>query len=129
MQQPQGRDYQGFHERALPWIGGIAILGIVVVLGLFYFVRGRIRTAAGESGVRILRFNASERLAHLDDCHSLHHPGYYRSESRIRETSVDAADRTGRVLDVVILGEIRAWLRRVGVHAGGARHAGHMALG
>lgn len=64
LQQPQGRDYQGFHERALPWIGGIAILGMLVVLALFYFVRGRIRTAAGESGVKILRFNAVERLAH-----------------------------------------------------------------
>ncbi|ARP65624.1 formate dehydrogenase subunit gamma [Mesorhizobium sp. M7A.F.Ca.US.006.04.2.1] len=64
LQQPQGRDYQGFHERVLPWIGGIAILGMLVVLALFYFVRGRIRVAAGESGVRILRFNAIERLAH-----------------------------------------------------------------
>lgn len=64
LQQPQGRDYQGFHERALPWLGGIAIFGMLVALALFYFVRGRIRTLAGESGVRILRFNAIERLAH-----------------------------------------------------------------
>lgn len=64
LQQPQGRDYQGFHERALPWIGGIAIGGMLLVLFLFYFIRGRIRTQAGESGVRILRFNALERLAH-----------------------------------------------------------------
>src|SRR3546814_4335228 len=26
LQQPQGRDYQSFHEDALPWIGGIAVL-------------------------------------------------------------------------------------------------------
>src|SRR3546814_7195243 len=28
LQQPQGRDYQSFHEDALPWIGGIAVLGM-----------------------------------------------------------------------------------------------------
>ncbi|MBS3650012.1 formate dehydrogenase subunit gamma [Pseudaminobacter sp. 19-2017] len=64
LQQPQGRDYQGFHERALPWIGAIAIIGMLLVLALFYLFRGRIRTLAGESGIRILRFNALERLAH-----------------------------------------------------------------
>lgn len=64
LQQPQGRNYQGFHERTLPWIGGIAILGMLLILAIFYFVRGRIRTQAGESGIRILRFNAIERFAH-----------------------------------------------------------------
>lgn len=64
LQQPRGRDYRGFHEGALPWIGGIAILGMLLVLALFYFIRGRIRTRAGESGIKILRFNAIERLAH-----------------------------------------------------------------
>jgi len=62
--QPQGRTYQSFREGALPWIGGLAILGMLAVLALFYFIRGRIRTQAGESSVRILRFNALERLTH-----------------------------------------------------------------
>ena len=64
LQQPQGRDYQGFREGALPWIGGIAILGMLLVLMLFYFIRGRIRAQAPEANVRILRFNALERLTH-----------------------------------------------------------------
>lgn len=64
LQQPQGRDYQHFHERLLPWIGAIAIIGMLAVIALFYFYRGRIRTASGESGIKILRFNALERLAH-----------------------------------------------------------------
>ncbi len=64
LQQPQGREYQDFHEGVLPWIGTIAIIGMLLVLALFYFVRGRIRTQADESGARILRFNALERLAH-----------------------------------------------------------------
>jgi len=62
--QPQGRDYRGFHERALPWIGGIAILGMLILLAVFYMMRGRIRTAAGESGIKIVRFNALERFTH-----------------------------------------------------------------
>ncbi|MCC2688266.1 MAG: formate dehydrogenase gamma subunit [Rhizobiaceae bacterium] len=64
LQQPQGRDYRGFHEGALPWIAGIAVLGILIVLAIFYFIRGPVRTLARESGVRILRFNTIERFAH-----------------------------------------------------------------
>ncbi|RUV72728.1 MAG: formate dehydrogenase subunit gamma [Mesorhizobium sp.] len=64
LEQPQGRDYRSFHEGWLPWIGGIAILGILLLLALFYFYRGRIRTLAPESGVKILRFGALERLTH-----------------------------------------------------------------
>lgn len=64
LQQPQGRDYRAFHERALPWIGGIAIIGMLIVLAIFYLIRGRVRTLSGESGIKILRFNAIERLAH-----------------------------------------------------------------
>lgn len=64
LQQPEGRDFRAFHEGALPWIGGIAILGMLLVLALFFFIRGRIRTPAPESGVRIVRFNGFERLTH-----------------------------------------------------------------
>ena len=64
LQQPQGRAYQTFHERALPWIGGIAVLGMLVLLAVFFLIRGRIRTRAPESGVKIRRFNALERFTH-----------------------------------------------------------------
>lgn len=62
--QPQGRDFQTFHEGTLPWIGGIVILGMLAVLAIFFFIRGRIRTQGPDAGVRILRFNALERFAH-----------------------------------------------------------------
>ena len=42
LEQPQGRDYRGFREGALPWIGGIAVLGMLLALAAFYFSRGRI---------------------------------------------------------------------------------------
>lgn len=64
LMQPAGRDYRGFREGALPWIGGIAVLGMLLLLAVFYFVRGRIRTRAPESNVRVLRFNAVERFTH-----------------------------------------------------------------
>src|SRR5690606_32718384 len=62
--QPQGRDYRGFREGALPWIGGIAILGMLLLLAVFYYMRGPVRTLAPESNIKLLRFNTLERLVH-----------------------------------------------------------------
>jgi formate dehydrogenase subunit gamma len=65
LQQPQGREYRAFHEGVLPWIGGIAVLGMIAVLALFYFTKGRIRLEQSEeSGRKILRFNTFERFTH-----------------------------------------------------------------
>jgi formate dehydrogenase subunit gamma len=65
LEQPQGRDYRAFHEGALPWIGGIAILGIILLLAVFYFTRGPIKLGPEEeSGRKILRFNVVERFIH-----------------------------------------------------------------
>src|SRR3954452_8965819 len=35
IEQPAGRDWRSFHEGTLPWIGAIAILGILLVLVVF----------------------------------------------------------------------------------------------
>ena len=65
LEQPQGRSYRAFHESALPWIGGIVVLGMVAAIAVFYFVRGRIRMRSDEhTGRTILRFNAFERFTH-----------------------------------------------------------------
>ena len=65
LEQPQGREWRVFHEGAMPWIGGIAILGMILGLGVFYLARGRIRLEANDiSGRKILRFNAFERFTH-----------------------------------------------------------------
>ncbi|MYZ50372.1 formate dehydrogenase subunit gamma [Propylenella binzhouense] len=64
LEQPQGRDYRGFREGALPWIGGILILGMLAALALFYFAKGRMRMTEGYAGVKILRFNVFERFNH-----------------------------------------------------------------
>jgi formate dehydrogenase subunit gamma len=62
--QPAGRDWRDFHRSKLPWIGGIAIVGMLVVLAIFLMVRGRIRLQQGFSGKTILRFASFERFTH-----------------------------------------------------------------
>jgi formate dehydrogenase subunit gamma len=62
--QPMGRTWDYFHEVLLHWGGAIVIVGTVVLLGLAYFIIGRIRIAEGRSGRKILRFKAFERLSH-----------------------------------------------------------------
>jgi formate dehydrogenase subunit gamma len=65
LQQPQGRDYRGFREGALPWIGGIAIIGMLLALVVFFFTKGRIKLEDSPvSGRKILRFTVLERFTH-----------------------------------------------------------------
>jgi formate dehydrogenase subunit gamma len=65
LEQPQGREWHAFHERYLPWIGGIAVLGMLALLLGFFLWKGRIRYDRDEvSGRKILRFNAFERFTH-----------------------------------------------------------------
>jgi formate dehydrogenase subunit gamma len=62
--QPAGRDWRDFQRSTLPIIGGVAILGMLVVLAIFLMVRGRIRVEHGFSGSKILRFASFERFTH-----------------------------------------------------------------
>jgi formate dehydrogenase subunit gamma len=64
IEQPAGRNWRAFHEVTLPWIGGIAILGILALLVVFYLWRGMVRIQSGRSGRTIVRFNAFERFVH-----------------------------------------------------------------
>jgi formate dehydrogenase subunit gamma len=62
--QPAGRDWRNFREVWLPWIGTIAILGMLALLVVFYLVRGMVKIESGRSGRSIVRFNAFERFVH-----------------------------------------------------------------
>ncbi|MDB5512852.1 MAG: formate dehydrogenase, gamma subunit [Enterovirga sp.] len=65
LEQPQGRDWRQFREGWLPWIGALAVLGMLLALFAFYFTKGRIRLDhTEESGTKIQRFNAFERFTH-----------------------------------------------------------------
>jgi len=62
--QPEGRDWRDFHNRTLTWVGGVAVLGMLGILAIFYLSKGRIRIDAGPAGRTIKRFNGFERMAH-----------------------------------------------------------------
>jgi formate dehydrogenase subunit gamma len=62
--QPEGREWRAFHNRTLAWVGGIAVLGMLALLTVFFLFKGRMRTSTGLSGRTILRFGALERVNH-----------------------------------------------------------------
>lgn len=62
--QPAGRDWRDFHRSKLPIIGGVAIIGMLLLLAIFLGVRGRIRMDYGYSGQKLLRFASFERFTH-----------------------------------------------------------------
>jgi formate dehydrogenase subunit gamma len=64
LEHPAGREWRQFHTVTLKWIGGIAILGMLAVLIIFYMWRGPMRVKSGYSGVKILRFDVFERFVH-----------------------------------------------------------------
>jgi formate dehydrogenase subunit gamma len=64
IEQPAGRDWRQFHEVTLPWIGAIAILGMLALLVIFYLIRGMVKLESGRSGRVIVRFTAFERFVH-----------------------------------------------------------------
>ena len=66
LMQPAGREWREFRNVALRWIGGVAILGMLAVLVIFYLTRGMVRLESGRSGRTIVRFNAFERFAHWE---------------------------------------------------------------
>jgi formate dehydrogenase subunit gamma len=64
VEQPAGRDWRHLQEVVLPWVAGIAILGMLVLLAAFYLIRGAVPLAGGRSGRTVVRFNGLERFAH-----------------------------------------------------------------
>ncbi|OAF14922.1 formate dehydrogenase subunit gamma [Bradyrhizobium centrolobii] len=64
LMQPAGREWREFRNVALRWIGGVAMLGMLAVLVIFYLTRGMVRLESGRSGRTIVRFNAFERFVH-----------------------------------------------------------------
>jgi formate dehydrogenase subunit gamma len=64
IEQPAGRDWRHFHEVTLRWIGAISILGIFILLVVFYLWRGMVRIESGRSGRTVVRFNTLERFVH-----------------------------------------------------------------
>ncbi len=64
LEQPQGREWREFRNVTLRWIGGVAILGMIAMIVIFYLTVGMVRLEAGRSGRTIVRFNMFERFVH-----------------------------------------------------------------
>src|SRR3954468_5415868 len=64
LMQPAGREWREFRNVALRWIGGVAVLGMLAVLVIFYLSRGMVRLESGRSGRTIVRFTSFERFVH-----------------------------------------------------------------
>src|SRR6185436_9412252 len=47
IEQPAGRDWREFHQKTLPWIGAIAVLGMLALLVVFYLMRGMVKIENG----------------------------------------------------------------------------------
>lgn len=61
---PAGREWREFRTVILKWIGGVAILGVIALLAVFYFWRGSMTLHEGRSGIPVQRFKAFERFVH-----------------------------------------------------------------
>jgi len=64
IEQPQGRQWRQYRELWLPWIGTIAMFGMIALCLIFFLVRGMVRIQSGRSGINIVRFNVFERFVH-----------------------------------------------------------------
>jgi formate dehydrogenase subunit gamma len=62
--QSNGENFRIVQNGPLPDWGGWLMLAMIVILALFFAIRGRIRVEGGFSGRTVLRFNLLERFAH-----------------------------------------------------------------
>ena len=62
--QSQGEGWRHFRNGPLAAYSAWALLAVVVLVVLFFLIRGRIRVQSGMSGRRVTRFNAIERGSH-----------------------------------------------------------------
>jgi formate dehydrogenase subunit gamma len=62
--KPAGPNWRDTHQVTMYWLTILSVAGMLALIAVFYMVRGRIRIDSGLSGVKILRFNGIERLAH-----------------------------------------------------------------
>ena len=64
MIQSEGDNWRAMRNGPISAFGGIGLIVVIFVLGLFYMVRGKIKIDSGPSGDTILRFGTIDRFAH-----------------------------------------------------------------
>ena len=108
IEQPAGRDWRHFHEVTLRWIGGVAILGILAVLVVFYLWRGMVRIESGRSGRTHRALQRLRTVRALDDGNLLYHPGGERPQHHFRQAAAVATDGPGSLHRLVRSGRSSA---------------------
>ncbi len=117
IEQPAGRDWRHFHQVTLPWIGAIAILGMLALLVVFYLIRGMVRIESGRSGRTIVRFNAFERFVHWMTATCFIILALVGPQHHVRQAAAAALDEPGDLHGVLAVGQIRPQLSELPVHA------------
>jgi formate dehydrogenase subunit gamma len=64
LEQLRGRDWRYLYQTVLRLVGAGAILGLIAVVLVIYFVRGTVRIEHGRSGRKMVSFSAFERFVH-----------------------------------------------------------------
>ncbi len=62
--QSEGENWRAIRNGPLSVYSGWALLGIIIVLALFFAIRGRIKIESGRSAQTVERFNGLERFGH-----------------------------------------------------------------
>lgn len=62
--KPQGKEWRDFHRSVMPTLGAVAILGMTLLVLVFYAKRGRIMIDSGKADRTITRFSGFERFVH-----------------------------------------------------------------
>ena len=116
LEQPAGREWREFRNVTLRWIGGIAILGMIAVLVIFYLTRGMVRLESGRSGRTIVRFTAFERFVHWMTATCFVILAISGLNITFGRPLLLAVDRLRSVLRMVAVGEIRPQLSELPLH-------------
>lgn len=62
--QSEGETWRNIRNGPISTIGGWLILGVIVIVALYFTIRGRIRIAGGRTGRILTRFTLNQRIAH-----------------------------------------------------------------
>ena len=94
-----------FHQVTLPWIGAIAILGMLALLVIFYLMRGMVKIENGPlRAALIVRFNAFERFVHWMTATCFVVLALTGLNITFGKQTAAAADRAGRLRHLVAVG-------------------------
>ena len=117
LEQPEGRNWRQFHQVTLRWIAAIAILGMLAVLIVFYLIRGMVRIENGRSGRTLVRFNAFERFVHWMTASCFIVLAISGLNITFGKELLTPLDRPGGVRELVAMGQVRAQLPELPLHA------------